>query len=85
MNKTALVTGASSGIGLEFAREFAKNTIDVVLVARNEARLNEIAKELSTTYGIRTYVMATDLSKPDAAAGIFQRGVQRFFCSRLWP
>ena len=73
MNKTALITGASSGIGLEFAREFAKNTIDVVLVARNEARLNEIAKELSTTYGIRTYVMATDLSKPDAAAGIFQR------------
>ena len=73
MNKTALVTGASSGIGLELAREFAKNKIDVVLVARNEARLNEVATELSKTYGIRTYVMAIDLSKPDAADGIFQR------------
>ena len=43
MNKTALITGASSGIGLELAKEFAKNNIDVVLVARSEGRLNEIA------------------------------------------
>ena len=73
MNKTALITGASSGIGLELAKEFAKNSIDVVLVARNETRLNEIARELSTQYGIRVFVMAIDLSKPDAAAEIFQR------------
>jgi len=73
MNKTALITGASSGIGLGLAKEFAKNNIDVVLVARNESRLNEIAGEISAQYGIRAFVMAIDLSKPDAAVEIFQR------------
>ena len=73
MNKTALITGASSGIGLEFAREFAKNKTDVVLVARNESRLKEIAGEIVERYGIRVFVMAIDLGKPDAAAEVFER------------
>jgi len=44
----ALITGASGGIGLELAREFAAHGHSVILVARNEARLNEVAAKLST-------------------------------------
>ena len=46
-----LITGASSGIGLEFARVFARNRHDLVLVARNESKLRELAKELQASGG----------------------------------
>ncbi len=48
MNKTVLITGASSGIGLEFASLFAKDGYHLVLNARNESRLQEIADELKS-------------------------------------
>jgi len=50
----ALVTGASSGIGEEFARHAAANGINVVLVARREERLKEVAAELTARYDIQT-------------------------------
>jgi len=46
MNKTALITGTSAGIGLEFAKIFAKEKYDLVIAARNETKLNELANEI---------------------------------------
>ena len=59
----ALVTGASSGIGEEFARQVAANGINVVLVARREDRLKEIAAELTTRYDVQARVVAADLGR----------------------
>jgi uncharacterized protein len=67
MKNTALVTGASSGIGLELARLFAGDGHDVVLVARGEGKLREIGEQLETAHGITATVIACDLSRPNAA------------------
>jgi len=64
--QTTLITGASSGIGVEFAREFARRGSDVVLVARRLDRLEKLAAELATTYGIRATAIPLDLSLPGA-------------------
>lgn len=64
--RRALVTGASGGIGESFARLLAARGMDLVLVARSEGKLRALATELSTAYGIRAEVLATDLSLPDA-------------------
>ena len=60
--KTALITGASSGIGYELTRLFARDGYDLVLVARREEQLVQIADELHTTYGVEVKVMKKDLS-----------------------
>ncbi len=60
----ALVTGASVGIGREFALRLAADGHRVALVARNEARLKEVKRELEDTYGVQAYVMPADLSDP---------------------
>jgi uncharacterized protein len=67
MNKTVLITGASSGIGLEFASLFAKDGYHLVLNARNESRLKEIGDELTAKFGVKVTVAAKDISKPDSA------------------
>ena len=72
-NKTALVTGASDGIGLEFSDILAARGYDLVLVARREDKLNEVSAKLSEKYGINCTVMAADLSVPQAAETLFQR------------
>ena len=59
----ALVTGASSGIGEEFARQAAANGINVVLLARREERLKEIAGELTEHYDVETRAVAVDLAR----------------------
>ncbi len=71
-SKTALVTGASGGLGLEFARLLAKEYCDLVLVARNEGKLNGIKRELEKEYGITAWVCPCDLSRVDAALGVYQ-------------
>ena len=68
----ALVTGASSGIGRELARSFARRGTDVVLVARRRQRLEELAAELSTAHGVRALVLDIDLSRTDAAEAVWQ-------------
>lgn len=66
-DRTALVTGASSGIGEAIARELARRGLSVTLVARSAGRLADLAKELSTT-GVRADVLAADLSDRGARA-----------------
>ncbi|MBR3237514.1 MAG: SDR family oxidoreductase [Oscillospiraceae bacterium] len=70
--KTALVTGASGGLGLEFARLLAKKHYDLVLVARNEDKLNGIKSELEKEYGVTAWVCPCDLSRADAALDVYQ-------------
>jgi uncharacterized protein len=67
MTQTALVTGASGGIGLELARLFASDRHDLVLVARSGGKLREIGEQLEASHGITATVIAADLSKPNAA------------------
>jgi short-subunit dehydrogenase len=70
-----LVTGASSGIGADFARVFARKKRDVALVARSRERLDALAGELTKTHGVRARVLPADLARPGAAEEI-QRALQ---------
>ncbi|MFD8009063.1 SDR family NAD(P)-dependent oxidoreductase [Streptomyces sp. NPDC058955] len=64
---TALITGASSGLGAEFAAQLAAQGHDVVLVARSEDRLAALAERLVADHGVRAHVLVQDLAEPDAA------------------
>ena len=68
--EAALITGASSGIGLELARLFAADKMDLVLVARNRDRLTELAVALQQEHGVSVNVLAADLADPGAPASI---------------
>ncbi|MFD5620659.1 SDR family NAD(P)-dependent oxidoreductase [Streptomyces yangpuensis] len=67
---TALITGASAGLGVEFARQWAEHGADVVLVARRVERLEEVAADLRRRYGVQAHVVAADLARPGAAAAL---------------
>jgi len=67
---TALVTGASSGIGRELARLFAADGHDLVLVARREERLEELSRELSAPGRVRAWTVPSDLTAPGGVAGL---------------
>lgn len=71
MKKTALITGASGGLGLSFVDIFARDGYDVVLVARNGERLNEIKEETEKKYGITATVIPCDLCKPDGVQEVY--------------
>ena len=62
MSKTAVITGASAGIGRRFAQLLASKDYDLVLVARDENRLTEAAKELANEFGTKCEVLVADLS-----------------------
>jgi|SRR5579864_4856361 len=66
---TAFITGASSGIGLELARIFARHGFNLVLLSRNRAQLHELAASLS---GTNAHVIAKDLSHPRAPQEVFE-------------
>src|SRR5260221_13517359 len=61
----ALITGGSSGIGKEFARQIAASGINIVLVARGEALLKEVGVEFSKRYGVEHRVIVLDVSRED--------------------
>ena len=71
MKHTALITGPSSGIGLDLAHLFAADGHDVVLVARSEGKLRELAAELEGRHGIAAHVIVADLARPDAPRDVF--------------
>ncbi|HUJ28030.1 MAG TPA: SDR family oxidoreductase [Myxococcales bacterium] len=70
MSQIALITGASSGLGLEYARLFARDHIDVVLVARRRDRLEALAAELAKAHGVTAHVVPADLGRPDGPARV---------------
>jgi len=69
---TALITGASSGIGKCYAKAIAKDGIDLILVARRKALLDELAAQLTQDFGVNVHVIAQDLSDTDAADKVFE-------------
>ncbi|MBZ0186394.1 MAG: SDR family NAD(P)-dependent oxidoreductase, partial [Candidatus Obscuribacterales bacterium] len=71
MKEVALITGASSGIGLELARIHASKRKDLILVARRRDRLQELKEELCQKYNIEAVVIEKDLSKLNAATELF--------------
>lgn len=73
MSKTALVTGPTAGIGRSFAHQLAGEGYDLVLVARNETRLEAEATELSATYGVTVEVLAADLVDREELATVEAR------------
>ncbi len=70
MKPLVLITGASSGIGLELAKCFAA-THDLILVARRGAELQKLSAELSNEFKIQVHVLPADLSEPEAPAKVF--------------
>src|SRR4029077_14099266 len=69
----ALITGASTGIGEEFARRLAARGHDLVLVARDRARLEALGKELHDAHGVECEVLAADLTVDDQLAAVEAR------------
>jgi uncharacterized protein len=70
---TALITGASSGLGEEFARQLAKSKYDLVLVARREDRLKAVADEALKLGAAKVKVIAADLTGHESAAGLHRQ------------
>ena len=68
----ALVTGASSGIGRDIARELAKRKDDVIIVARNEKALQELKEELEKQYEVKAYVKIVDLSNKENCIKLYE-------------
>ncbi len=67
---TALITGASAGLGVEYAKLFAADKHDLILVARRKDRLDALAKELSAAHGVKIQVISADLQDPGATDAI---------------
>lgn len=77
MSKTALITGASAGIGKAFAEQLASDGFNLVLTARRTQRLEELASALETKYGIRAAVITADLAEPQAPETIWKELAER--------
>jgi short-subunit dehydrogenase len=71
-NKTALITGASAGLGIEFARQLAANSYNLVLVARRREKLEKVADDLRARFGVVVTIVPADLSDPEAPNTIYE-------------
>lgn len=69
----ALITGASSGIGKEFAKQLAKRQYDLIVIARSENKLIELKQELESQYQIKVTVIIQDLTLPNAGEKVFEQ------------
>jgi uncharacterized protein len=72
LKQTALITGPSSGIGVDLARLFAADGHDVILVARSKDKLRAIADELQQRYNVAAHVIPADLSRAEAPQELFE-------------
>ncbi|MGD0710766.1 MAG: SDR family oxidoreductase [Bacteroidales bacterium] len=73
MKNYAVITGASGGIGLELAKLLAKDKHNLILIARSEDKLKEIKTSFEKDYDINVFIIAIDLSLPDAPAKVFEQ------------
>lgn len=71
MGKTALITGASSGIGKELTKIHAENGGNLVIIARSLGKLNELKTDLENKYGIKVFVLEKDLTAPNAIQEVY--------------
>lgn len=76
----ALITGASSGIGLDLARLMAPD-FDLIITARGQSQLEEIARELQAKNGNRVHAIAADLARADAPAALWAEITRRSACA----
>ena len=76
-NGRALITGASAGLGREFAEQLAANGKDLILVARRVAPMQALAEELAERHGVKVDVIGKDLSHPAAPAELYEETEQR--------
>jgi short-subunit dehydrogenase len=72
VSKTALITGASGGIGYELALLFARDGFDCIVVARSHDKLNALASRMESEFRVKTLVLSKDLSKPAAVDEIHE-------------
>ncbi|MEM7063742.1 MAG: SDR family oxidoreductase [Cyanobacteria bacterium P01_B01_bin.77] len=73
MAKTALITGASGGIGYELAKVFASHDYDLILVARSTDKLLQLQTDLAQSHDIQTHVISQDLSQSDSPSALFDQ------------
>ncbi|AEI51663.1 SDR family NAD(P)-dependent oxidoreductase [Runella slithyformis] len=73
IKKTALITGASSGIGEAFAYELAKGGVNVILTARSEQKLQDIAQKIQSIYAVNVLVLSEDLAAKGSAESLFRK------------
>ncbi|HRI01448.1 MAG TPA: SDR family oxidoreductase [Saprospiraceae bacterium] len=74
---TALITGASSGIGLELAKVHASKGGDLVLVARNKSKLDELKTEIEKQYKVSVYAIGKDLSAKNSAQEVYEETINQ--------
>jgi short-subunit dehydrogenase len=77
MENTALITGASNGIGLELAKIFASKGSNLVLVARSKSKLDDLKSELESKYKVNVLVIAKDLSAANSAQEVYEETTQK--------
>lgn len=77
-NKTAIITGASSGIGKATAHRLAEENANVVLASRNEEKLQEIANEIESNYNVEALIVATDVTKEEQIENLFKKTEEIF-------
>lgn len=76
--QTAIVTGASSGLGVIFAETLAENGVNLVIAARRYEKLVTVAEDLSTRYGVKVIPFKTDVSKEEQVINMVKTAVDRF-------
>ena len=71
-DRWALITGASSGIGAEFAVQLAGRGMHLILAARRKDKMTELATDLNTRHGTRCHIVAVDLADPDSGRRLME-------------
>ncbi len=79
--KTAIIVGAGKGLGNAIAKEFAKHNFKIVLIARNEAKLQSYKKDFENE-GIQTYIKVANALYPDTVTRVFNKNYRKTSCEK---